>query len=139
MRPVPNEANAFAEDLLAERLIVQNVLAEPPPGQGLSGQSAGADRIFATFCGRRSRRMAGAGIFADMPTARTMATRDAVLESWQDAARKGSNIRDPVYIPREWCATHPASGAQRLDRWQRLVPSRACSTVFASDCPSGDN
>ena len=126
MRPIPNEADALAEDLLAERLIVQNVLAEPPSGQGLSGESAGADRIFATLRGRRSSRVAGAGIFADMPTARMMATRDAVLESWQDAAREGSNVRDPAYIPREWCATHPAGGAQCLDRWQRLMSSRAC-------------
>ena len=97
---MPDEADALAEHLLAQGLNVQNVSAEPLSGQVLSGQSA--DRIFATLRGKRSSRMAGAGIFADMPTDRMMATRDAVLESWQDMAREGSarlhlHIKEAVF------------------------------------------
>lgn len=121
MRPVPNEADALAEDLLAERLIVQTRTASLP----LSAAGAAAGWRAPTF----------------LLTCPLPARWQLEMRSWSPGKmrREGSNIRDPVYIPREWCATHPASGAQCLDRWQRLVPSRACSTVFASDCPSGDN
>jgi hypothetical protein len=127
--PVPGETDALAEYLLAQGLNVQKMSGEPLSRQVLSGQSAGAGRIFATLRGRRSSRMAGAGIFADMPTDRMMATREAVLESWRDVAREGSNIRATAYIPRKRYATHPAGGAQCLDR-------RAATRVIAclQDC-----
>lgn len=49
--------------------------------------------------------MAGADIFADMPTARTMATRDAVLESWQDAARGLEHTRPRLHTKGVVCNT----------------------------------
>jgi len=125
--PVPDEANALAEHLLAQGLNVQNVSAERLSGQVLSGQSAGADRIFATLRGRRSSRMADVDIFADTSTDRMMATRDAVLEFRQDVARESSNMRDPAAYQGS-IVQHGSSG------WRTMLgqaSSDSCHRVLA--------